>query len=343
MVQRQTKEIKELLSYFRSNSISKVFVVCGKSALKLEAWGMISKSLSEIQIFMDFSTNPLLSEAVNGIELFNKKAYDAIIAIGGGSSIDVAKYIKTEVDNKPYFIAIPTTAGSGSESTKHIVLYKDGNKLSLGKDSAIPDFVLLDGEVLRTLPLYQKKCTLMDAFCQAIESWISKGRSSESIEYSKQAISLILENIDGYINEEEDTFEFIMEASNLAGKAINITATTLAHAMSYKLTSIYGIPHGNAVAICLPVVFSNLIKNADTECKKILNDISAYAGVESTDKFVDLLDGINKKLDLKFPVATNKKEEIEILVNAINYERMANTPVSFNKDTLRKMYERILQ
>ena len=102
MVQRQTKEIEELLSYFRSNSISKVFVVCGKSALKLKVWDMLSKSLSEIQIFMDFSTNPLLSEAVNGINIFNKKVYDAIIAIGGGSSIDVAKYIiasNKDIDN----------------------------------------------------------------------------------------------------------------------------------------------------------------------------------------------------------------------------------------------------
>lgn len=211
-------------------------------------------------MFSDFTPNPLYEQVCNGIELLKTSNCDTILAVGGGSAIDVAKCIKLAVlakegnaaiipplvstrvacdGTKLLFIAIPTTAGTGSESTHNAVMYYKGSKQTVTNDGILPDYAVLEPSVLKTLPLYQKKCTMMDALCQGIESWWSVNSTEESYEYSRKTIELIMANWQKYIFEnDEGAAAQIMLAANYGGRAINITATTAAHAMSYKITSL---------------------------------------------------------------------------------------------------------
>ena len=134
--------------------------------------------------FSDFSPNPVYEDVCKGIDLFESSDCETILALGGGSAIDVAKCIKLAVlaeeskdaiipplvsqrlpidGGRIPFIAIPTTAGTGSESTHNAVMYYEGAKQTVTNDGILPDFAVLEPKVLKTLPLYQKKCTMMDA------------------------------------------------------------------------------------------------------------------------------------------------------------------------------------
>lgn len=138
--------------------------------------------------FAEFTPNPLYEQVVKGVELFNNNKCNCIVAVGGGSTIDVAKCIKLyckmnpgenfllqeKKDSQIPLYAVPTTAGTGSESTKHAVIYYEGSKQSISHESIIPNVVILEPSLLKSLPVYQKKCTMLDALSQAIESFWSQ-------------------------------------------------------------------------------------------------------------------------------------------------------------------------
>ena len=332
----------------------KVLLVCGNSFDKLDIAAPI-RALNPVY-FRDFSPNPLYEDVCKGVELFRSSHCDAILAIGGGSAMDVAKCIKlfAPMDasqnylTQPYadsgilLCAIPTTAGTGSESTRHAVIYYGGEKQSVSHLSLVPDYACLVPSVLRGLPLYQKKCTMLDALCQAIESWWSVNSTAESIDYSAQAIRLIVDNWQSYIEAgSPEAAQQILLAANYAGRAISITATTAPHAMSYKLTSLYSIPHGHAVALCLPQVWHFLL-SGDGPC----NDTRGLQHVQDTLAalpidvcwFEDLL----AKLELSRPVSSNKAADLELLSDSVNPVRLKNNPILPDKSAIKAMYERIV-
>ena len=179
--------------------------------------------------FSDFTPNPLYEDVCKGVDLFNAEGCDTILAVGGGSSLDVAKCIKLYCkmseetlyldqeykDTGVKLIAIPTTAGTGSESTRYAVIYYDGKKQSVTHDSIIPNVAILEPTVLKTLPLYQKKCTMLDALCQGIESWWSVNSTDESKKLSKEAVETIMKWWREYIFENTDeSAKRIMYAAN---------------------------------------------------------------------------------------------------------------------------------
>ncbi len=315
-------------------------------------------------LFDDFDANPKYEEVENALKLFKDNNCDSVVSLGGGSAIDVAKCVKlfsAMDENKNYLtqehkyinlkhIAIPTTAGTGSESTHFAVIYFEGKKQSVHDDIILPDIAILDYHLLLSLPLYQKKSTLLDALCQAIESIWSVNSTLQSKTYAKKAIKLILENEDGYLNDDVKSSKKMIEASNLAGKAINITKTTAAHAMSYKLTSIYGLAHGHAVALALPKTWNYLVSNYkntfDARGKKYLRsslDLINKSFIcqndqEAIAKFISLL----RKYDFIKSLEYNENGLNEI-VDSINIERLKNFPVSISKETLKQMYLEILR
>ena len=315
-------------------------------------------------LFDDFDANPKYEEVENALKLFKDNNCDSVVSLGGGSAIDVAKCVKlfsAMDENKNYLtqehkyinlkhIAIPTTAGTGSESTHFAVIYFEGKKQSVHDDIIVPDIAILDYHLLLSLSLYQKKSTLLDALCQAIESIWSVNSTLQSKTYAKKAIKLILENEDGYLNGDVKSAKKMIEASNLAGKAINITKTTAAHAMSYKLTSIYGLAHGHAVALALPKTWNYLVSNYkntfDARGKKYLRsslDLINKSFIcqndqEAIAKFISLL----RKYDFIKSLEYNENGLNEI-VDSINIERLKNFPVSISKETLKQMYLEILR
>ena len=345
---------------------SKVLIVCDGSFPYLNIKEDI-ESLPVSKVFFDkFSSNPLYESVCNGVKVFNSEHCDVILAIGGGSAIDVAKciklYCKMPEDelflNQPYqdtgikLIVVPTTAGTGSESTRFAVIYYDGKKQSVTHDSIIPNIAILESKVLKTLPLYQKKCTMMDALCQGIESWWSVNSTDESKRYSKIAVETIMQNWRDYIlNNSEAAAEKIMLAANYSGRAICITQTTAPHAFSYKITSMYGLPHGHAVAICLPEIWDLMIhshvdcadKRGPEYINDVFNDISRALGEISSDDAVVAFRSMLTELQLFRPRPKESRDrELSILSESVNPIRLANNPYILTSNNIFHIYDVII-
>jgi len=282
--------------------------------------------------FSDFSSNPLYEDVQTGVALLKKSSCDFIVAIGGGSSIDIAKSIKYFSLAEFPIMAVPTTSGTGSEATHFAVIYQDGEKQSIADERLLPDFVVLQPDLLKTLPAYQKKCTMLDALCQAIESWWSKKATPESIKYSQEAIKLILNHIESYLKNEEEGNKNMLTASNLAGKAINITTTTAPHAMSYKLTSLYGLPHGHAVALCFPKVWRYM---------KGFDDIAKAFGGQGCEEAVLIFEELLQDLGIS-PPENVPVSDLDILASSVNRQRLQNNPIPLDEDTIKALYKEIL-
>ena len=344
----------------------KVLLVCDSSFQFLNIKDTIENLSVPYVKFDEFTPNPLYEDVCKGVDLFNITKCDTILAVGGGSSMDVAKciklYCKMPKDKlyleQPYedtgvkLIAIPTTAGTGSESTRYAVIYYDGKKQSVTHDSIIPDVAILEPKVLKTLPLYQKKCTMMDALCQGIESWWSVNSTNESKEYSKIAVETIMKWWREYIFENTDeSAEHIMEAANYAGRAICITQTTAPHAFSYKITSLYGLPHGHAVAVCLPVIWQHMIDNLtnviDNRGKSYLEmtfcDIAGALGFGVVRDAIAHIWQIMNDMELRRPSSNKKDEDLSVLVESVNPVRLKNNPVYLSDKSILTLYNLIIQ
>lgn len=315
--------------------------------------------------FSDFTPNPLYEDVCKGVDLFRHEQCDTILAVGGGSSIDVAKCIKLYCqmsDEKLYLeqeyrdtgiklIAIPTTAGTGSESTRYAVIYYDGKKQSVTHDSIIPNVAILEPQVLKTLPLYQKKCTMLDALCQGIESWWSVNSTEDSKRHSRIAVETIMQWWRQYIFDyTEEAARHIMTAANEAGQAICITQTTAPHAFSYKITSLYELPHGHAVAVCLKEIWDYMLQHID-DCidtrgsfylKEIFTQIAKSMECGSMEEAVSCFRNLLDNLGMNSPITTNRRHDLDILASTVNPIRLRNNPVELNVNSIYSLYDRIV-
>ena len=354
---------RQLADILKALASKKFLLVCGKNSFDaLNIQKFIDTECPGYVRFSDFSPNPKYDQVCNGIETFNRHSCDTIVAIGGGSAIDVAKciklfckmdtnenYLKQDfIDTEIPLIAIPTTAGTGSESTRYAVIYYNDEKQSVTHHSIVPDYAVLDSSLLKTLPLYQKKCAMLDALCQGIESWWSVNSTDESKVYSRMAVETIMYNWRQYIFEEdENAAKQIMLGSNYAGRAINITQTTAPHAFSYKLTSLYGIPHGHAVAICLPVIWKKMLDEGRTLNDKrggeyldgVFADISKSLRATSVAHAIELFSNLLKGIGLAPPVIN--EEELQTLTVSVNPVRLGNNPVYFFESDIQSVYLQI--
>ncbi len=349
-----TNVIDELNHIFDQEQISKVLLVCDSAFDYLQTKDEYLKMNVPYEIFDQFTPNPLYEDVVKGVRMFREGRCDAIVAVGGGSSIDVAKCIKLYSsmndsrlyldqeykDNDVTLIALPTTSGTGSESTRYAVIYYDGKKQSVTHESIIPKYAILDYRNLITLPMYQKKCTVMDALCQSIESWWSVNATEESRVYSRKALEMIVENLDAYLANEENGNRDMMVAANLAGQAINITQTTAAHAMSYKLTSLYRVPHGRAAFMCLPYIWKYM--NEKNVLPEVFGDIAEVLGQNNVDAAVEYLHDMDTKLFDEYPVEMNQ-EDLEILTTSVNPVRLKNNPLQLAEEEIRELYREIMK
>ncbi len=361
---------KGLDDWIRDVGAKKILMVCDGSIWYQKAFNAhleeIEKTGVEMIGFRDFQPNPLYENVQAGVKLFREEKCDAIIAVGGGSAMDVAKCIKlysnlpgdgengswlnTEyIDNSIPFLAMPTTAGTGSEATRYAVIYYDGKKQSVTSESFIPEAVLMDPNTLVTLPLYQKKATMCDALCHAIESYWSVNSTDESKNYSRAAIRGVMEHMDGYLNNTEEGRSGMLRAANTAGKAINITQTTAGHAMCYKITSLFRSAHGHAAILCDRVLFPWMVKNTD-KCidprgevyiKSILDEIGDVMGCADGASGAARLAEIFDKLELEVPTAT--AEQYEELKTSVNPVRLKNHPIALDEDTIDFLYHEILR
>ena len=353
--------------YFDEIGSRKVLLVCDSSigflAINTYFLALASRKGIEVVRFDDFVPNPLYESVVKGVRILHETGCDSIAAVGGGSAMDVAKciklysnmddsinYLKQEiVANDIPFLAVPTTAGTGSEATRYAVIYYEGAKQSVTHESCIPATVLMDSSVLATLPAYQKKSTMMDALCHAIESFWSVNSTDESKVYSGEAIRAIMANMDRYLAGDEAAHAAMLRAANTAGRAINITQTTAGHAMCYKVTSLYGAAHGHAALLCDRVLFPWMLEHTD-RCidprgeeylKGVFDKIAEAMGCPSPAAAAARLEELRDALGLEVPEAS--EEDIEVLSTSVNPVRLKNHPVALDGETIRQLYRKILR
>ena len=359
----------EFDQWIQENGCKKILMVCDGSIWYMDGFNKhleeVEKTGIEMIGFRDFQPNPLYESVVKGVELFIDEKCDSIMAVGGGSAMDVAKCIKLYsnlpgdgtdgawlkaeiVPNSIPFIAMPTTAGTGSEATRYAVIYYNDAKQSVTSESFIPSTVLMDPNALKTLPLYQKKATMMDALCHAIESFWSVNSTEKSKEYSRAAIQAVLKHMDGYLANTEEGNAGMLQAAHTAGQAINITQTTAGHAMCYKITSLFHSAHGHAAILCDRILFPWMAENTD-KCtdprgeeylKATLDEIGRAMGCKDATEGAEKLRGIFDSLELEVPTAT--AEQFEILKNSVNPVRLKNHPIALDVDTIDSLYHNIL-
>ena len=370
MEQKIISDYLELNNWLKENACKTVLFVCDDSIKYMESFNQYMKQAENAGVkiipFTDFQPNPQYEHVVNGVGLFRRERCDSIIAVGGGSAMDVAKcikayanmrgsgddgeYLKQEItSNDIPFLVMPTTAGTGSETTRYAVIYFEGKKQSVTSESFIPQTVLMNPDSLKTLPMYQRKSTMMDALCHAIESFWSVNSTEESRKYSRDAIKNILAHMDGYLHNTEKGNAGMLMAAHMAGKAINITQTTAGHAMCYKITSMFGCAHGHAAILCDRILYPWMIENIE-KCidprgheylTRTLDEIGKAMGCVNAEEGAKKLQQIFLSLGLEVPEMSD--EQFCELTVFVNPERLKNHPIVLNDIAIKELYHRILR
>lgn len=364
---QQLNELKQILSKVPAD---KVFLVHGKKSYEGSGAKKFIHSLlggKTQAAFHEFEVNPQLNDLQKGVDYFRKGTFELIIAIGGGSVLDMAKLISvfshqqssftnlikgeaTFNNTKTPLIAIPTTAGTGAEATQFAVLYMGKTKYSVDHQALLPDYVYLSPDFLLEADAYLTACTGLDAFCQAVESAWSVNATEASEELAYQAIDMVWKNLPlAVLRNDASAKAKIQEGAYLAGKAINITRTTAPHALSYAFTSYYGIPHGHAVALSLPFFLQYNYHLNDSDCcdkrgadqvkmriEKILNHLNLNSDTVEAAllHFFDAL-GINIRLKGLIPDLDK-----EIILKHVNHKRLNNNPRVVTKEAIQEFLDK---
>jgi len=344
---------------------NRIFLVTGKKSFKKSGAESLLKEYlkdKEVMRFYDFKTNPEVDDLKSGIEIFKSFKPEIVIAVGGGSVIDIAKLINIfsfqnfspeKIINEKknikteglQLIAIPSTTGTGSEVTQFSVVYKDKKKYSVDHEYLTPTDFIIEPKLAVSLPSYEMSCSAFDALSQATESFWSVNSTDESKSYSKKAIKLLTKSINpAVISRNLDDIKNLFLGANLAGRAINLTRTTAPHAFSYPLTSRFGIPHGHAVAVLLGkffVVNSNPSPEniVDQRGKKYLDEMSrelfdlfeCKTSQECEKYWYDLMKKLSLETNLK-KLGIKDKKDIRTIFNNVNFERLKNNPAIVTED-----------
>lgn len=296
-------------------SIGNVVLVTDGAAYKLSGaeafFDSVSMNLCVKQLVVK-TPNPKVEEVQALLDELDGLNPAAFIAVGGGTAIDTTKLLNFAITQGVQvkdvltlktcprllsYLAVPTTAGTGAEATRFAVCYDGETKHSIDFPAIRPSHVLLLPELTASLPAYQKLSTNFDAYAQAVESLWAKGATDESKAYAQKALDYM-------------TVEDWPRGSYWAGRAIDLSRTTAAHAFSYYLTSHYGIPHGHAVYM----VFEYICRNNGHPDRirivpglKTLRELAAEKGVAWEQMVDDLFAHVNLKRLGNNPVEVKKE------------------------------------
>ena len=273
-----TNSLKKLPSLLQKTAQTKVLIISDRGLEKVGAVKKVIDILNEAGIgheeYLEIESNPSVETVNTAALVYKKSKATSIIALGGGSPMDVAKAVGviavyggeiTEyegADKVPGkivpIIAIPTTAGTGSEVTAFAVITDKvrNYKLTVFSSKLIPSYALLDPELIMSLPADVAAATGMDALVHAIEAYLSKAASPFSDAMAEKAMKLIGKNIRRFVADRsnEEASCSMMLASTFAGIAFAWARLGNVHAMAHPLGGYFNVPHGVANAILLPIV-----------------------------------------------------------------------------------------
>lgn len=292
---------------------------------------ILSKTNKEIVLFDDVQPDPSIKLVENVVNISRNNKIEAVIGIGGGSSIDTAKVAAALINNdkemseyigiellekeaKP-IIAIPTTAGTGSEVTHIAILSDEEEQLKKGIVSTriIPSFAILDPELTKGLPPHVTAATGMDALVHALEAYISVNANSYSDILALKAINIIGKNIREVYNNGQniEARENMLLGSLYAGMSFANAGVAAVHAFAYPLGGMFHIPHGLANSVMLPSVMNFNLQGSEKKFEEMARQLTGNR--QATEKC--LITEINRLcVDLKIPQSL---EELKIPQKAI--------------------------
>ena len=262
--------ISDFNKLIQKDKFQKIFIISGKNSFyKSKANTFIKFPKKKVlKFFFKKSKLPVVYDLILIIKELEKFKPDIFFAIGGGAVIDYAKIasivnidlikdlkkkliLYENVSKKKAYplIAIPTTAGAGAEVTSNAVIYINRVKYSVENLLLIPDYFFLFPNLILSNPFSLKSSAGFDAIAQGVESLISMRSNESSILYAKKSLKLSLSIYLSFLDKpnKENSTNMLL-ASNLAGKAINISKTTGPHAVSYPFSSMFGIDHGHGIS-----------------------------------------------------------------------------------------------
>ncbi|MEE2754067.1 MAG: phosphonoacetaldehyde reductase [Candidatus Latescibacterota bacterium] len=364
--------LSKLGDIFKSRGIRSCFLVADSGAYgssgASESIRPLLETLETLTIFSDFAPNPDDISIERALGSATIPAYDAILAIGGGTAIDIAKLVSVslvsglpEVVSNPdrikrhnTLIAAPTTAGTGSEATHFAVLYIHGIKHSIAHTDLLPDVSIVDPNLLQSLPSSVAAHTGLDALCQSIESYWGVHATPESRKFASEGLNLAFAHLENIVNHPDQVSrDGMARAAHLSGQAINISKTTASHALSYTLTSKFGIPHGLAVALTIGPCLVWNAEVSEKNCtdpggvlsvKKSVNDLinhlSCKTPFEARDWIEQCIKSVGCPTRLTDFGITDR--DIDTIAGSVNKERLANNPRRFDNadilNILKKIY-----
>lgn len=350
------KSNDDVIAVLEQKNISKVLLVTDLGIRGLGLTKALEEKIksSKINLFVYDKTvpNPTTDNVDEALEIYNKNGCEALIAFGGGSVMDCAKATGARVarPNKslskmkgvlkvgkklPLLIAVPTTAGTGSETTLAAVITdsKTRHKYAINDFPLIPHYALLDATLTVGLPKHITSTTGMDALTHAVEAYIGRSTTRQTRKCAKLAVKAIFENIlEAYNNGQNLTArQNMLEAAYNAGLAFTKSYVGYVHAIAHSLGGKYNIPHGLANAIILPYVLKRFGKKAH----KKLWQLGVYVGLfdetvsyENGAKiFIEKIEDLNKQMNIGTKIEQIEEKDIEALAKTAEHEANPLYPV----------------
>ncbi|MGN0807700.1 MAG: iron-containing alcohol dehydrogenase [Candidatus Coproplasma sp.] len=365
------EKISQIPQALADNGRLKPLIVTDKTIRSLGLTKTLENCLSSgdipYAIYDGVVANPTTENVAEALEIYKVSGCDCLIAVGGGSPMDCAKGVgaliakpkKTLGDLKgilkvgkkiPLLIAVPTTAGTGSETTLAAVIVdaKTRHKYAINDFPLIPRYAVLDEELTLSLPKSVVSTTGMDALTHAIEAYIGRGGNKSTRTDALEACKLIFENIENSYNSPDPVArKNMLVASHKAGRAFSKAYVGYVHSLAHSLGGKYNVPHGLANAVILPVV----LKEYGSSIDKKLWQIAVFCGIAKSDdtyeagadKLITQIKSLNKKFNIPATLPVINTEDIEEL--ATYAEKEANplypVPVLWDREKLKEMYLRI--
>lgn len=336
---------------------SKAIIVTGKkSAVVSGAFDDVKKVLEangqEYVLFDEITPNPSIDAVYKGAALARDSKADFMISIGGGSPMDSGKSIAVlaveDVARENIFkggftkalpmIHIPTTAGTGSEVTPYSILTNDAvqSKMTMSSPVMFPDYALLDGKYMNSLPHDVTVNTVVDALSHSVEGMLSVKSSAFSDAIARKSIEIIAKHFDDLISGEfnRETRQEFLEASALGGMVISQTGTTVVHTMGYSFTYFKGTDHGRANGLTL----GHFLKLGEKRCPERIEEILTYMGMTSADDFIIYLDKLLKPTEILTEEEIQKYTDITMNLAA---KKLGGCMILAEKTDILNMYRSV--
>ena len=364
--------IKEIVPEIRRGGYKKIFVTSDPDLIKFGVTSKVTDLLDEAGIaytvYSGIKPNPTIQNVQDGVAAFKEAGADAIIAIGGGSSMDTAKAIGVIISNPEFAdvrslegvaptkkhavptIAVPTTAGTAAEVTINYVITdpEKERKFVCVDTNDIPAIAVVDPDMMSSMPAGLTASTGMDALTHAIEGYITKAAFEITDMFHLEAIRLISKNLRSAVKNEPEGRKGMAMAQYIAGMGFSNVGLGIDHSMAHCLSAHYDTPHGMACAQLLPIAMEF---NRDYTGEKY-REIARAMGVENVDsmtqeEYRDAAIAAVKKLseDVNIPQKNERirEEDLEQLAtDALNDACYPGNPREATKEQVIEMYRKLM-